>query len=191
MIDKLKNIFSGKTSKWNQTNNIVIKEMFENLNKLDATIQIIFKHLLISTDLFASELFGITNDNSVFNISNKELIQFKKFYSLIISFYSYNIAFKNKSISEDILTSLPNFCLDDETVKETIKIFNKFSKAEQSELSKVGFKVLEKVSQIFDDRLTTENNINSLQKLILYYNSALNSIHLSLKQSNQRLNNDF
>jgi len=181
MLDKFKNILSGTTAKWNQTNNLVIKEMFEKLNDFNFTIHIIFKHLLVSTDLFASELFGIANTNPIFNLSNKELIHFKKFYSLIISFYAYNIALNNKSISEVILNSLPLFCLDSETVKETIKIFNKFSKTEQSELSKVGFKILEKTSQLLNENLSVENNINTLQKLILFYNSALKSIHISLK----------
>jgi hypothetical protein len=87
----------------------------------------------------------------------------------------------NKSISETLLKDLPIFCLENDSVKETIKIFNKFSKVEQTELSKVGFKVLEKISQIFNERLTAENDIVFIKKLILYYNSALKSIHNSLK----------
>lgn len=181
MLDKLKNTVSGKTAKWNKTNNIVVKEMFENLNKIDNTIQIIFKHLLVSTDLFASELFGMNNGETVFNLSNTTLIQFKKFYSLIISFYAKNIALNNKSIAENISNSLPIFCLDDDQVKETMKIFNKFSKTEQTEISKVGFKILEAVSKIFNQSVSIENDINLLQRIIIYYNTALSSIHSSLK----------
>lgn len=73
-------------------------------------------------------------------MSTKDLIQFKKFYSVIVSFYVYNISLNNKSISETLLNDIPSFCLENDSVRETIKIFNKFSKVEQTELSKVGFK---------------------------------------------------
>ncbi len=180
MINKLKDIFSGRTAKWNQTNNIVVKEMFENLKNLDGMIEVIFRQLLISTDLFASELFGIGGSHTVFDLSKTDIKKFKKFYTIVISFYAYNIALKNKSIYEEMMDSLQLFCLDQELINATIRIFHKFSKTEQLELSKVGFKVLDSIGKNFDENISIENNISTLQKLILYYNTALESIHMSL-----------
>ncbi|MFZ1519205.1 MAG: hypothetical protein WAU11_10545 [Ignavibacteriaceae bacterium] len=180
MINKLKNIFNGRTAKWNQTNNNVVKEMLENLRNFDGIIEVIFNHLLISTDLFASELFGINGAHAVFDFSKTDITKFKKLYTIVICFYGYNIALKNESIYEELMGSLPQFCPDIESIKETIRIFNKFSKTEQLELSKVGFKVLDSIGKVFGENISVENNISSLQKLILYYNTALNSIHMSL-----------
>jgi len=180
LINKLKNIFNGRIAKWNQTNNLVVKEMFENLSKLDGSVEIIFKHFLVSADLFASELFGISGNDYIFNLSKADIFKFKKFYAVVISFYAYNIALKNKSIYEELMSSLPLFCPDQESINETIRIFNKFSKTEQLELSKVGFKVLDSIGKVFGENIGVENNISSLQKLIFYYNTALKSIHMSL-----------
>ena len=180
---KIFKIISGEIKKWNTTNNIVVKELYDKLTSLDGAMKIIFKHLLVSTDVFLSELFGINSSKTKIPLQNKEIEQFYKLYSLIITFYAHNISMNNENYSEEINNTLYKYCPSISTVEDTIKIFHKFSKTAKKELSNVGSRVIEEIYNILNEDINIAASVYAQNMIILIacYNSALESIHKELE----------
>lgn len=183
MLNKIKKIVLGEIGFWNKTNNSIVAELYNKIGLLDNLMQIIFKHLLISTDIFISEFFGINESKTKKSLRHKNIEQFKKLYSLIISYYAYNISIKNSSISGEINTTLEKFCPDVNTIKEVFKIINKFSKTERDNLSSTSHKIIEKALLIVEESpiTTGAEHFTDVSCLIICYNSALEHIQKELK----------
>ena len=83
MLNKIRKIVLGEIGYWNRTNNSIVAELFNKIERYEPTMQIIFKHLLISTDMFLSYYFGINETKTKKSLKSKNMEQFKKLYSLI------------------------------------------------------------------------------------------------------------
>ncbi len=185
----LSDAFSGKIYHWNETNNIIVNEIWQKIEKLEVpTHKMIFEQLFVSSSSVIEDLMEIGPNNSntkkIINIDIKKINieQFRQLHSILLSFFIFIFYTTNPFLKKDLDKILFEVIEEKDLAKGFLKALCKVDK------EKINMDFINNKTWDYFVDITHFGNKNNLGQLVYFSMIVLQNYNYAAENIKQKLN---
>jgi len=158
----LRDVVSGRIKHWNETNNVVINEVWNKLENLESPNGLILRHFLVGAKVVVESLtrFQRPKIKEIIDVDVKkmEVQQFRQLYSILLSYFTFLFYTSNPYLKKEQKQALFQVIEEVESAKELLQSLDKIGKTDMFAIGKevwdrvvdvIGFGDKENFFQIF------------------------------------------
>lgn len=145
----LRDVVSGRIKHWNETNNVVVSELWNKLENLESPNSLILKHFLVAAKLVVESLMGLQQlkIKEIIDIDPKKvnIQQFRQLYCILLSYFTFLFYTSNPYLKEQQKEALLQVVEKIELAKKLLESLHKIGKID---MFAIGNKVWNEVVEI-------------------------------------------
>jgi hypothetical protein len=157
IFNYLVNAVTGRIKHWNETNNVVVKEIWTRIEELPKPFTTVYKHFLISAGIVVESLVGPNRQSEgIIDIDLKELRvpQLRKFYALLLCYFVFLFYRTNPFLKKELQKHLLQVTREPDLARVLFSSLEKVGTLDMTQLSvEVWKKVVDTVG--FGDEMHT------------------------------------
>ncbi len=129
----LRDVVSGRIKYLNETNNPVVNELWNRLEKLENPNALRLKHFLVAAGFFVDSLMGLHQTNvpkEILNVNPKDINiqQFRQLYCILLSYFTFLFYTNNPYLKEEQKQVLFQVVEEVKLAKELFRSLDKIGK---------------------------------------------------------------
>lgn len=177
-------------SHWNNTNDVVVNELWHKTKGLDNYYKSIFQPFIVSASVLVESLMepnSQSHDILVIDINEIKLGQFRKLYYVLISYFVVLLYFTNPFLKDDLKNALFKVTEDSDFVKNFLKDLDKMIVNSRREINMgtTGGKLWNKVVDTIG--FGSKNNPSQLYYFVMLSGEAYKEALVNIKKVNDIL----
>lgn len=137
MFKYLKDVISGRIKHWNETNNVVVTELWNRLEAMRNPSTMTLKHFLVAAGIVVDRLMGFERQmkvKAVIDIPCRKVSieQFRQLYCILLSYFTFLFCTSNPHLKEEKKEALYELIDQPELAKKLLSSLDKIGKADMS-----------------------------------------------------------
>lgn len=136
----LRDVISGTIKHWNETNDVVVSELWNRLENLESPNSLILKHFLVAAKLVVESVMGFqqVKTKEIIDVDPKKvnIQQFRQLYCILLSYFTFLFYSSNRYLKEEQKEVLFQVIEEVELAKELLQSLDKIGKTDMFAIGK-------------------------------------------------------
>ena len=134
----LADVVSGRIRHWNETNNVIIKELWGKVENLPKPFDLVLRHFLVSAGIVVESLVGPNRrSKQILDIELKKISiqQFRHLYSVLLAYFCFMFYVVNPFLKEQLQRTLLEIVAEPQSVLKLLRSLERIGKLDMARLS--------------------------------------------------------